>query len=383
MYAFLSHDSACEALRFLSPNLSKWPSEPRRLPQLGDCISSQKAFKAYCEQVDLAKHGVTGTPVHLLVPSARVRSRGKEAKLHVWSRLLPEGSLRRVGPQLLTSGPELTIFQYCGSQAKLEELLDEFAASTRAELELCKQFGIEGRSAIDPPLEWERTRRLLGAVVLACEFAGTYRLAVANKPINFDASPLMTCDDLRNMAAWLGTTSVERRVKLVADLALEKSASPMETAVALMLTLPVEMGGFGLPKPQFNVSPDVRSERGTLSDRDEVKADMLWEDERVVVEYDSYEFHGRLGPWQLSRDALRANILTAIGYSVFRVTFGVVASLAGMSLLARQIAHVLGVELEAPNEIQLKRRTRLYVELMPKLSDMRWSVWGGECSTLR
>ena len=369
MYAFLSHDSACEALRFVSPSLGRWPANPRRLPQLGECISSQKAFRAFCEEEDLAQHGVVGTPVHMVVPNARVRSRGKGATFHVWSRLLPVGSMWRLGLRLLTSGPELAIIQFCGSQAKLEELLDEFAATTRADLELHAQFGIDAKPAIDPPLEWERTRRLLGAVVLACEFAGTYRLPVADKPVNYEAAPLMTCENLRQMSSWLGTTSVEKRACEVSQLALNKSASPMETAVALMLTLPVHMGGFGIPQPKLNTPTDVSSGWETLSDRDEVKADMLWEEQRVAAEYDSYEFHGRLGPRRLTQDAIRSNILTARGYSVFRITFGVVSSLAGMSLLARQIAHALGIELVEPSEIQAKRRTRLFVELMPKLPD--------------
>lgn len=369
MYAFLSHDSACEALRFAVPNPAKWPSSPRRLPQLGECIASQKAFKAFCEDQDLAMYGVSGAPAHLVVPNARVRSRGKGAVFHVWSRPLPVDSMWRLGPRLLTSGPELTVIQYCGSQAKLEGLLDEFAATTRAELELYAQFGLDQRPAIDPPLEWERTRRLLGAVVLACEFAGTYRLPVADKPINYEATPLMTCESLRHMASWLGTTSVETRAHEVARLALNKSASPMETSVALMLTLPVQVGGFGISRPRLNAPVDAASVRGVLSDRDEVKADMLWKEQGVAAEYDSYEFHGRLGPWQLTQDAIRSNILTSLGYSVFRITFGVVSSLAGMTVLAQQIAHALGIELEEPNEIQAKRRTRLYVELMPKLPD--------------
>lgn len=139
--------------------------------------------------------------------------------------------------------------------------------------------------------------------------------------------------------------------------------------MALLLTLPVEFGGFGLERPLLNQAVDVRGARGTLSDRDYVTPDFVWPSQRVALEYDSDEFHARRGERQLGRDATRANILTSLGYHVLRVTPQVARSLAGLSLLARQIAYVLDVELVEATPLQELRRRKLYLQLMPAVRE--------------
>ena len=114
MYAFLSHASACDALRSLGNNASdypRWPNQPRKLPRYGDCVSTQRAFAAFARKTDLQAYGMGNDPVHLLVPSASSRSRGKSATFHVWSRELPAHSLYRLSDALFASAPELVLLQ--------------------------------------------------------------------------------------------------------------------------------------------------------------------------------------------------------------------------------------------------------------------------------
>ena len=66
---------------------------------------------------------------------------------------------------------------------------------------------------------------------------------------------------------------------------------------------------------------------------------------------------------------MRSNILTSLGYRVFRATPKTVRSLAGVELLARQLASAIGTELKAPSDIQALRRQRLFALLMPRRSD--------------
>lgn len=245
-------------------------------------------------------------------------------------------------------------------------------ASLEAELEVHKALGIEGEVVADDPLAWERIRRLVAATVIACEFAGTYRLGANGGEASYHMPRLMTLEGLRSMvgeAVFLWKTSADRRALHVAELAFENSASPMETAVVLMLTLPVEYGGFGLPRPELNKAIDVSDHRGVLAERSEVTPDLLWEDAKLALEYDSAEHHGQAGPSRLAEDATRSNILTALGYRVLRVTNRSIASLEGINLLARQTAHLLGVELEAPTDVQLLRRAKLFQELMPRAQE--------------
>lgn len=371
MYAFLGHASAIEALRTLSiekdmPRLAeRWPREVRPLPSPEHCIATQKQFRN--SALGLETFGIASSPIDLLVPSNSSCSRGSSARFHIWSRDIPAQTMIRLDESVFLSGPELTILQLCGSYSKLEPVLDANVAAYWGEKELMHDLGLEGKPAIDNPLRWENAARPIRAAALACEFSGTYRLpAHTGGDASYRLRPLMSCSGLRRIARSLGPTVIETRALRVADLAFDDSGSPMETALALMLTLPVAWGGFGLPKPELNGEVDASGQRGMLADRDEVTPDLLWREEGVAVEYDSAEKHGRAGMAQFSEDALRSNILTALGYRVLRATPGTVATIERVELLARQIAVLLGVELEAPEGIQVLRRGKLFAELMPK-----------------
>ena len=367
MRAFVSHDSACESLRFLSAKgalpAEGWPHAPQRLPA-DDCLSAQRAYARLRDEADLGAWGIRNEPAHFLVPSQQMRSAGRRACFHVWSSELPSGAFRVLGEGLLVSAPEFVIMQLCGATARLEGLLDAHVAAVRAETEVLRELGVDEPVAVDHPLVREHERRIVDAAVLACEFAGTYRLCASGSAPCYHVLPIMSAKSLAAMADAVGSSTAASRARTVAEFAFDGAASPMETALALLLCLPVDYGGFGLPRPQLNAGIDVSSCRGRLSDVGLVTPDFLWEEQRVALEYDSTEFHVA-GAGDRGRDAVRANTLTAVGYRVFRATPRVVGSLYGLGLLARQLAAALGVSLKEPNEVQSLRRQRLYAQLMP------------------
>ncbi|HTU32094.1 MAG TPA: hypothetical protein VMF07_22075 [Solirubrobacteraceae bacterium] len=67
----------------------------------------------------------------------------------------------------------------------------------------------------------------------------------------------------------------------------------------------------GLPLPEGNV---------TLGDRGRIP-DLMWRSQRVIVEYDSWDYHS--GPAAFHADRERHNQLTAQGYQVLHVTYRV------------------------------------------------------------
>ena len=332
---------------------------------MGDCMCSQRGFQELCAKVDLGELGLTSRPVDLVVPLQRMRSSGRGARFHVWGGVVPPNAFLRLG-DVLVSGSELVILQLCSAQGKLDELLDAHASAVKAEMGTLAGLGIDEPPAIDHPLEWERTRRLLAAATLMCEFAGTYRLVVDGRGVTYHAPRLSSLSELRTCVDAAGSTSGTRRARRVCDLAFDGSASPMETALAIMLTFPPELGGFGLPRPVLNRGINVSFCQGTLSDREVVTPDFLWESQRVALEYDSDEFHADRGERQLENDSARTNILSALGYRVFRATTWTMRSPERVALLARQLASALGVELEATTPVRELRRRKLFLELMPR-----------------
>ena len=183
MCAFVCSQSAVDAIRSLSARGAwggdpAWPESPRALPLWGDCVCSQRSFAEFTRENDPSVLEGLFPPVDLLVPSSRFRSSGKSAKFHVWSREIPAGACRRLSERLVISGPEFAIVQLAGSLGKFDSLFDGFMVELREQKELLASVGQEGEFVAELPQKWEQIRRLAALASLACEFAGTYRLAV-------------------------------------------------------------------------------------------------------------------------------------------------------------------------------------------------------------
>ncbi|HWE13637.1 MAG TPA: DUF559 domain-containing protein, partial [Solirubrobacteraceae bacterium] len=63
----------------------------------------------------------------------------------------------------------------------------------------------------------------------------------------------------------------------------------------------------GLPTPEANVPVGA------------YVPDLLWREQRVIAEFDSWSFHG--GPRSFQRDRERHNALVAMGYDVIHITW--------------------------------------------------------------
>lgn len=355
--AFLSHESACEVLRHRGLGGQPWPGEPRTLPVHGDCLYRQREIKRLWKEADLPRLGLAKGPLDVLVPSSSMRTRGKQARVHVWSGLIPAGSMLRVAPTVVVSGPELVLLQashiHVSHWEQDEAAIDGYIAE-RAGL---RQLGID----LDPSVEnlrlWERTRRIVHAIQTAMEFMGSYRVGGATRETAYGLAPIMTVASMEALLLRLGPYRANAVVSDVLGRSLPHSASPRETNLALMLTLPTEMGGFGLPRPALNETLVLDGEEGPTPD-------LLWAQERLIVEYDSDEHHRARGAGKLDSDIARANALRAAGYTVLEATPGLVRDLSGTVRLASQVATLLGTMLVVPGEEGLMLRRRLHAELL-------------------
>ncbi len=375
MFGFVSHRSACEALRLLDGNEPRWPEQSRQLPHKEGLILSQRDFARWERQVDLAAHGIVSRPVDLLVFSKDQRRRGKRAHFHVWGGPVPAGSMVRLGEYLLVSGPELVIIQHAGYQLKSRPLVKRFTRDLHAERDAMAFAGLDPHdAAFDHPWHWERTVRIVRLAMLVCEFCGTYRLAVGEGTPRYRVAPLTSKERIGQVLSQLDGVFGERRVREALRLGFEGSASPMETALVMMLTLPVEWGGFGLPRPQMNHAVNVRGLPYVPVSLEQVTPDLLWEDRGqghdVVLEYDSDEFHGvgddvtaAARSRKAGEDAVRSNVLALKGFLCLRATTEAMRSVGGVELLARQVAFGLGEKLREPNKVEALRRRRLFAIL--------------------
>lgn len=99
---------------------------------------------------------------------------------------------------------------------------------------------------------------------------------------------------------------------------LNRSNSPMETRLAMIAVLPFYLGGYALIRPELNKTVLLSKEAARAIGRAYLTCDMVWEKEKVIVEYDSNLTH--LDVIQHARDKARISALSESGYKIICLT---------------------------------------------------------------
>jgi len=130
----------------------------------------------------------------------------------------------------------------------------------------------------------------------------------------------------------------------VAPHIIAGAASPMEIALALILSTQREQGGYGLPVPELNHRLTVEGSARLIWDEDYITPDLLWANAKLAIEYDS-ELHHTAAD-RIAHDALRRNVLQELGYRVITVTTQHLRTPLQIERVAQAVALSLGRELE-------------------------------------
>ena len=159
----------------------------------------------------------------------------------------------------------------------------------------------------------------ISLALLANELCGTYGFH-ADGVFEGDLQPLTTVGDLKTYAAAAKTLGVRGAARALAALgwAVDGSASPRESEVAVFLKANRRCGGAGLMDFVMNGKVSVPKECAQLTSAKCFKPDFMWKDERVILEYDSNEYH--LSPQEKTRDEARRRILERMGFRVISLT---------------------------------------------------------------
>jgi len=107
--------------------------------------------------------------------------------------------------------------------------------------------------------------------------------------------------------------------------------------------LPYKLGGYGLPKPEFNKRIDIRKIEKKRPGKAFYKCDLFWPNENLVVEYDSDLHH--TGPQSITNDSIKRLDLKALDIEVVNVTYGQVRNDQEFEKAAKTIAKHLGKRL--------------------------------------
>lgn len=283
-------------------------SEPEMLLRLGDpCQAKGTEWSSFSktdvESLNRLIPFDDRNPIHVLVDSPKTRVSTKRVVSHVWSGRVPPGSLYHLAPGVLVASPGFCYLLAAGTSSKAR------------------------------------------ALSVGMECLGLYGRRRGTRGFS-DRKPLLSWSELASyLEGAKGCYGVRNATRLLPRV-LGNSRSPMETCVVLALTLPVREGGYGLPRPELNVTVSFPPECRLLAQRPYYEVDVCWERQRVALEYNSYADH--LSRSSLDGDAMKANSLRSCGWKVLVATR---AQLEGVALdvLARQVAHFLGVRARQPS----------------------------------
>lgn len=247
-------------------------------------------------------------PVHLLVSRQELRVTDALSKSHVCTSILPADSLISLAPEIYVASPELN--------ALLE---------------------MRGRSRM------ERALVIMGYCVIFAIDEGSED-GFVRRP------QLTTVSRLREFAEQMGFGSHTLGLLEAARLALERARSPLEARLALALTAPAALGGLGIVKPELNATIKLGKEGRALVGSAHVDGDIVWRDQRIVIEANGrFRHEGRFG-----EDLTRASALESERYSVRFVTSQQLRSARQMLILGRWLARHLGLDADFPERERLQ-----------------------------
>ena len=172
------------------------------------------------------------------------------------------------------------------------------------------------------------------------ELCGRYALS-SRDPRGFEtrAMPLTTCVALRGYVDKARGMRGSKKARQALAFVAEGSASPMETALAMLLCLPRAQGGYGLPLPLLNHEVVLRSARKTAWKKTYC-CDLFWPEGSLAVEYDSDMFH--TGSKRIAHDSKRRNALLSAGIAVVTVTTAQIKDAREIDEIAVVLSQALG-----------------------------------------
>lgn len=283
---FLSHQTACKY--WVHHDLYQ-TLKTRSVPTPVDVQSSVALADARRFVVGLGDN----EPLHASVADKRNKHLLKSAVLHERAVPYPDWSFRKISPDVFVACPELCFLEAA-------QLLS--------------------RNAL---------------VLYGMELCGTYaRMGITESP-RYKRPSLTSAGKI---AAYLDKSKGVRGVRearAALKYVMDGSASARESALAVMMTLPTKLGGFGLPKPELNygIGVDAPNKIG-IGERLVLHGDIVWRDANLVVEYDGAQ-HGVEDNHVI--DKQRDHLLLDAGFDVVRFTDKSLRSSVELTRLARTI----------------------------------------------
>ena len=301
MKFLLSHNSALEYWR--THDLSSEQKPTRAKAEFTDV-----PYPELCDHPEIPPQ--ISSPLHVTVTERSAWRKPRSVICHIALTDIPQGAYRRLGREIYLSSPEACFLQMASHLT------------------------------------------LVDLITLGCELCGSYAPWLSSEGLA-QRKPRTTVRQLANhldlSKGSHGIKAARRGVRHV----FEEAASPAETALALLLCLPTDLGGYGLPRPLLNKPLKVQ---GKI-----VRCDLFWPDHRFALEYDSNLHH--TGAEKINADSTRRTLIEEKNVHVVSVTWDQVRDARKFDILARAVAKRLGFRARTMRSDSMMRRYQLRTHL--------------------
>ena len=289
------------------------------------------------EQIERACHmlGLSPTPnqpLDLLVGTDRAKQSRPSTKIHVCRVALPVGSLLDLGSGVCLCAPPLAFVQGCASLDPVRAIYLGY--------ELCASYWrAEDGEGLGQRVQGEHL----------CKSAQLQRFA--RRAVHLNGAVL---------------------ARQAARHALDGSASPRESGIAMLYALPPLRGGYALGTVALNQEIKIRLERDAFGNvRTQVRrpdilirrTDRRGRVRRVAIDYDSDDFHSSRR--ERTRDTARRNeIALRRDLAYFAITTDQAGNFIALERLADRMRRVLGKRrTRFENECEAERQRRRHLAL--------------------
>ena len=200
--------------------------------------------------------------------------------------------------------------------------------------------------------------------LIASELCGSYGITpMSDDAVSYNLQPLSTINDLMAYAEGakaLGIRGASRAVNAL-RVTSELAASPREAQIAVFLSLSRRRGGADLPGFELNKTIKVPADMIVIVGSKTLKPDILWEHEKLILEYDSNEFH--LTVAQKRRDEARRRVYERLGYKVKCLTSDILADNGKLNVFVDELETVISPRRRKANQQMLATRRELRADL--------------------
>ena len=306
MALYLCGRAALDVMRYLrATNDGEIPGTPARPRRLGNALHTNRQLNELGEEAQRLHAHINGK-VEALVPKPEQVTRTSRLETHLWSHAIPRGSFIDLGNGIYLSSPAFLFMQMATELGEVELIL--------LGLELCGSYSF-----------WR----------LPSPFGATRDDDLSD--VTYELRPALTAANLKAFVARMSGTRGAVGARKALPYVIDNSASPMESAVYLLLCLPRHLGGRGLPAPLFNVKVNVTTSTTSTCRY----PDLYWPVRAVDVEYQSDQDHS--GNWARYQDARRQVELEAENVAVLPLTRHQVMDASEFNAFATTVRRMLGV----------------------------------------